>query len=120
MQFRRLFLFVCICCAYFLARATRQVNADEWQPISPAELQMTSVPEAPGAPAVYLYRQVDRNDVDNHEYNYLRIKILTEEGRKYANVEIPFFNGNESIHSIKARKFGRMARLPTRASPSIR
>jgi hypothetical protein len=103
MQFRRLFLFVCICCAYFLARATRQVIADEWRPISPAELQMTSVPEAPGAPAVYLYRQVDRNDVDNHEYNYLRIKILTEEGRKYANVEIPFFNGNESIHSIKAR-----------------
>jgi hypothetical protein len=101
MRYRRLFLFVCICCAYFLARLP--VNADEWQPISPAELQMTSVPEAPGAPAVYLYRQVDRNDVDNHEYNYLRIKILTEEGRKYANVEIPFFNGNESIHSIKAR-----------------
>ncbi|HEX4537061.1 MAG TPA: DUF3857 domain-containing protein [Candidatus Acidoferrum sp.] len=101
MRYRRLFLFVCICCAYFLARLP--VNADEWQPISPAELQMTSVPEAPGAPAVYLYRQVDRNDVDNHEYNYLRIKILTEEGRKYANVEIPFFNGNENIHSIKAR-----------------
>src|SRR3984893_18497770 len=103
MQFCRLFLFVCICCAYFLARATPPVNADEWQPISPAELQMPSVPEAPGAPAVILYRQVDRNDVDNHEFNYLRIKILTEEGRKYANVEIPFFNGNESVHSIKAR-----------------
>jgi Domain of Unknown Function with PDB structure (DUF3857) len=103
MQFRRLFLFVCICCAYILARAPLAVNADDWQPISPAELQMTSMPEAPGAPAVYLYRQVDRDDVDNHEFNYLRIKILTEEGRKYANVEIPFFNGNESVHSIKAR-----------------
>jgi hypothetical protein len=103
MQYRRLFLFVCICCAYFLARATRHVNADDWQPVSPVELQMTSVAEAPGAPAAILYRQVDRDDVANHEYNYLRIKILTEEGRKYANVEIPFFNGNESIHSIKAR-----------------
>ena len=103
MQYRRLFLFVCICCAYFLARATRHVNADDWQPVSPAELEMTSVAEAPGAPAAILYRQVDRDDVANHEYNYLRIKILTEEGRKYANVEIPFFNGNESIHSIKAR-----------------
>jgi len=60
MQRRRLLLFVCICCAYSLARPSAQVNADEWQPISPAELQMTSVPEAPGAPAVYLYRQVDR------------------------------------------------------------
>lgn len=103
MQFRRPLLFVCICCAYLLPRATWHVNADDWQPISPAELQMTSVPEAPGAPAVYLYRQVDRDDIANHEYNYLRIKILTEEGRKYANVEIPFFNGNESVHSIKAR-----------------
>jgi hypothetical protein len=103
MQYRRLFLFVCGCCAYFLARAPMQVNADEWQPISPAELQMTSVPEAPGAPAIILYRQVDRDDVANHQYCYIRIKILTEEGRKYANVEIPFFNGNEDVHSVKAR-----------------
>ncbi len=64
---------------------------------------MTSVPEVPGAPAVILYRQVDRDDVDNHEFNYLRIKILTEEGRKYANVEIPFFKSNEDVHNIKAR-----------------
>src|SRR6202166_2371873 len=103
MQFRRQFLFVCICCAYFLVCTTMPVKADEWQPISPAELQMTSVAEAPGAPAVILYRQVDRNDVDNHEFNYLRIKILTEEGRKYANVEIPFFKSNEDVHNIKAR-----------------
>jgi hypothetical protein len=103
MQFRRLFLFVCICCAYFLARAARHVSADDWQPISPAELQMTSVAEAPGAPAVILYRQVDRDDVANHQNTYVRIKILTEEGRKYANAEIPFFDGNESVHSIKAR-----------------
>ena len=103
MQFRRQFLFVCICCACFLVCATRHVNADDWQPISPAELQMTSMPEAPGAPAVILYRQVDRDDVANHQNTYVRIKILTEEGRKYANTEIPFFNGNESVHSIKAR-----------------
>jgi Domain of Unknown Function with PDB structure (DUF3857) len=103
MQFRRPLLFACICCAYFFARVPMPVSADDWQPISPAELQMTSVPEAPGAPAVILYRQVDRDDVANHQYTYVRIKILTEEGRKYANVEIPFFNGNESVHSIKAR-----------------
>jgi hypothetical protein len=41
---------------------TSTVNGDEWQPISQEELKMTSVPEAPGAPAVILYRQVDRND----------------------------------------------------------
>src|SRR5438105_13184875 len=38
------------------------VSGDDWQPISPEELKMTSLPEAPGAPAVILYRQVDRDD----------------------------------------------------------
>jgi len=53
---------------------------------------MTGEPKAPGAPAVILYRQVDRDDSSvrtPHEYNYVREKIFTEEGRKYANVEIP-------------------------------
>ncbi len=79
--------------------------ADEWQPISPEELQMTSLPEAPGAPAAILYRQVDRDDSDRtaHQYNYIRIKILTEEGRKYADVEIPYFKEEGTVHSLKAR-----------------
>src|SRR6202040_973475 len=38
-----------------------------------------------------------------HEYDYARIKILTEEGRKYADVEIPFFKDEGNIHSIRAR-----------------
>jgi hypothetical protein len=79
--------------------------ADEWQPISPDELKMTSVPEAPGAPAVILYRQVDRDDSarTGHEYNYVRIKILTEQGRKYADVELAYRKDAGDIHSIKGR-----------------
>src|SRR5258708_6305652 len=75
------------------------VSGDEWQPISPEELKMTSVPEAPAAPAVYLYRQVDRNDAGIQrgrgagEYNYVRIKVLTEEGRQEANVVIAYEKG---------------------------
>ena len=76
---------------------------DEWQPISPEELKMTSVPEAPGAPAVILYRQVDRDDTASREYNYVRIKILTEEGRQYANIELPMFKTSEQINNIRAR-----------------
>ena len=81
------------------------VVADEWQPISPDELKMTSLPEAPGAPAVILYRQVDRDDSarTGNQYNYVRVKILTEEGRKYGDVEIPFFKDQGSIHGLKAR-----------------
>jgi len=83
----------------------REVGADEWQPIDPADLKMTSEPKAPGAPAIYLYRQVDRNDSGNttSELNYVRIKILSEEGRKYGDVEIPFDKGSENVSSIRAR-----------------
>jgi len=76
-----------------------------FQPVSPDELKMTSEPLAPGAPAIILYRQVDRDDNIHtpHEDNYVRIKILTEEGRKYADVEIPFLKENEDVGNVRAR-----------------
>jgi hypothetical protein len=88
-----------------LCLAKRPVVADDWLPIDPADLKMTSEPKAPGAPAIFLYRQVDRNDSGNAttEFNYARIKILTEEGRKYGDVEIPFNKESEDISNIRAR-----------------
>jgi len=89
------------------ARRVHPVSAgDEWQPISQDELKMTSEPKAPGAPALILYRQVDRDDSDvrrAHGYNYIREKIFTEEGRKFADVEIPLGNGKWDIQNMKAR-----------------
>ena len=73
-----------------------------FQPVSLDELKMTAEPLAPGAPAIILYREVDRDDRGNtgHENDYYRIKILKEEGRKYADIEIPFFkeNGNNIVN----------------------
>ncbi len=76
-----------------------------FQPVSPDELKMTSEPLAPGAPAIILYRQVDRDDNIHtpHEDNYYRIKILTEEGRKHADIEIPFLKANQDVVGVKAR-----------------
>jgi len=76
---------------------------DDWLPIDPADLKMTSEPKAPGAPAIYLYRQVDRDDQSARESQYFRIKIFTEEGRKQADVEIPFVKEVEEIRDVKAR-----------------
>ncbi len=82
---------------------------------------MTSDPDAPGAPAIILYREVFRDDMGRkyengvptvtfdysntnpREDNYFRIKILTEEGRKYADVEIPFFKEAGRVSEIHAR-----------------
>lgn len=76
-----------------------------FQPPSVDELRMTSEPQAPGAPAIILYRQVDRDDNGrtSHEDHYVRIKILTEEGRRYGDIEIPFYKGSDDIVNIRAR-----------------
>src|SRR5580658_7095520 len=91
-----IFLFILISAIYHPMPAHASQG---FQPVSPDELKMTSEPLAPGAPAIILYRQVDRDDNTHtgHEDDYYRIKILTEEGRKYADIEIPFIKGNENV-----------------------
>jgi len=76
-----------------------------FQPVSQEELKMSSEPKAPGAPAIILYRQVDRDDrgLTAHEDVYFRIKILTEEGRKYGDIEIPYWREEGSIVNIHGR-----------------
>jgi len=78
---------------------------------------MTSEPLAPGAPAVILYREVQREDcgvtchsenvglmsVDRFEEDYFRIKILTDAGRKYGEVEIPLSSDVGTVDNVKAR-----------------
>jgi len=107
---RRVITFVSCAVSLILATAaypSLTVYAGEgFQPISAEELKMKSEPLAPaGAPAVILYRQVDRDDNGNtsHEDNYVRIKIFTEEGRKYGSVEIPFVKGNFDVSRVRAR-----------------
>jgi hypothetical protein len=92
-----------LCCAVFCLRLA--TASDGFQPVTPEELKMTGEALAPGAPAIILYRQVDRKDLGrgNTEYNYVRIKVLTEEGRKYANIEIPYLRQQTAISNIHAR-----------------
>jgi hypothetical protein len=76
-----------------------------FQPVSSQELSMTSEPAAPGASAIILYREVYRDDNGStpHQDNYLRIKILTEAGRRYADVEIPFVKDSLEVSNLHAR-----------------
>jgi len=85
-----------------LANPTWAVN---FQPVSPDELKMTSEPKAAGVPAIILFRQVDRDDRGRtaHEDVYFRLKILTEEGRKYGDIEIPFWKEQGDVVNIHAR-----------------
>lgn len=90
----------------FLAMGSLALRAragDDWLPVTPEELQMKDNPASPGAHAIYLYRESERNDIEGYERIYRRIKILTEEGRNYGNVEIRFLRDNSQIHNIRAR-----------------
>lgn len=64
---------------------------------------MTSEPKAPGAAAIYLYTQLDRDDQVGREVVYKQVKVLTEEGRDQANVSISYDRQMQSIHDIEAR-----------------
>src|SRR5258708_1651726 len=98
----RLFLFALLCAL------PARVFADERPAITAEDLKMTSETQAPGANAIILYRQVDRDDNDHtgNETNFVRIKILKEEGRQNADVEIPYLRGRtDQIVNIWGRTF---------------
>ena len=103
-------LFSSFCMAFAISFAVTTPALAGIDPVSADELKMASEPQAPGAPAIILYRQVDRDDNGrtSHEDNFVRVKILTEEGRKYADVEIPVWKGNNvvGIHAKTIRSNG--------------
>jgi hypothetical protein len=51
---------------------------------------MTSDPDAPGAAAVYLYREETDDDPHHFSTVYARIKVLTEQGKDLATVHVNY------------------------------
>lgn len=76
---------------------------DFFQPILPEEMKVTSVPEQPGAPAVVLLREEIADDKLHYQSVQMRIKILSEAGRKYADVQIPFDRHNVTVGDVHGR-----------------
>ena len=78
--------------------------AADWPPIDREDLSMTTLKEQPGAPAVILVREELDDDMNNNHSVYERIKILTDAGREYANVEIPYLRGRGfSVGAVSGR-----------------
>lgn len=74
-----------------------------WLPATPEELAMKDNPLSPGSSAMILYREMITVDPESSESHYMRIKVFTEAGRKWANVEIPYPKGRFRITDVKAR-----------------
>ncbi len=69
----------------------RVMRAADWAAIDQSELQMKDLAEQPGAPAFILFRQETDDDLKHAHYVYVRVKVLNEAGRKYGDVQVPYF-----------------------------
>jgi hypothetical protein len=86
-----------------LLLCARIAAMDKWLPVSPADLAMKDAPGNPGVHAIILFKEVSGDDNEDMESNYVRIKIFTEEGRKYGDVEIPYRKDVGEVVGLEAR-----------------
>ncbi len=83
------------------------------------ELKMTADPLAPGAGAVYLYREVTVDDKEHATTIYCRIKVLTEKGKELATIQEPYVYGVDTVSDIQGRTIHADGQvIPLLAKPS--
>jgi hypothetical protein len=85
--------------------------AEKWIEPTPEELKMTSQAEVPGAAAVYLFREEITDDKLHMFSIYIRLKVLTDKGKEYGNVELPYASvtggGGYTVNDIAGRTIHR-------------
>jgi Domain of Unknown Function with PDB structure (DUF3857)/Transglutaminase-like superfamily len=91
------------CLPFLLFLFSVSAFAQSWIQPTPEELKMTSEPAAPDAAAIYLYREERADDKLHIHSIYVRLKILTEKGKEYADVEVPYEGHNFGIRAVEGR-----------------
>jgi hypothetical protein len=86
-----------------LTQPWRTSAGTDWPAIVPEELALKDNPASPGSLAMMLYREELVNSTDSSENYYYRMKIFTEAGKKYADIEIPFLKGAGDVKDVRAR-----------------
>jgi hypothetical protein len=74
-----------------------------WPQIPGDELALKDNPTSPGSAAMILNREVSIDDSKRIETHYIRIKIFNEDGKKYADIQIPYNEKESRIEDIRAR-----------------
>jgi hypothetical protein len=98
----RNFFFLRSILLFVLLASTSLLRAQFQQPTD-EELKMTAEPKAPGAAAIYLYREETTDDMAHYQTFYERIKVLTEKGKEQATIHIPYYRTNFKVSDIKGR-----------------
>jgi hypothetical protein len=68
-------------------------SGQKFQQPSKEELQMTADAKWPDVPAIFLNREESTDNFGHFVSEYARIKVLTEAGKEWANVEVPYAGG---------------------------
>jgi hypothetical protein len=95
-------------------------------PISPEDLSLKDNPAEPGAPAMILYREEIINNKDFHDFyseHFYRIKIFTDAGKKYADIEIPstkYFREVRDIHGKTIHPDGKVIEFDGKVLDKLR
>jgi hypothetical protein len=87
----------------FFVLGTSALLRAQFQTPTTEELKMTADPMAPGAAAVYLYREETTDDALHYHGYYERIKVLTEKGKEQATIRIPYEHGQFHVADIQGR-----------------
>lgn len=93
----------CLFLLCLIAAASSFAQKEDWQPVTPQDLQIKEVPGDPGASAIQLFYADYIDDTASNEFIYKRIKILNDKGTQYADVEIPLLIQGASVTDLKAR-----------------
>ena len=74
----------------------------DWPSITDSDRSFNSVPQQSAPPAVILNREQTDDNMNNSQIVYERIKILSEAGRKYATIDLPY-GRSVNISELKGR-----------------
>lgn len=85
-----------------IALATAPASGADWPAVTDSDRSFNSVPDQPGAPAVILAREQTDDNMNNSQLVYERIKVLSESGRKYATVDLPY-GRSVNVSELKGR-----------------
>jgi Domain of Unknown Function with PDB structure (DUF3857)/Transglutaminase-like superfamily len=86
-----------------LAVASPALVRAQFQQPTAEELAMTADPKAPGAAAVYLYREEICNAEQQTYSYYERIKVLADKGKELATISLPYLRDSQKVTDIKGR-----------------
>jgi hypothetical protein len=93
----RRFIFLSFCPVLFAVIWSPLPLLAQFQDPTKDELEMTADAKAPGASAVYLYREDVTDQLSRSRSFYARIKILTEKGKDMATVEVPYVPARDRV-----------------------